>query len=166
MCIRYVVRGAILHCTMGTDIGFLDLPQSHGSYVNGFPLMIDTDSVPFDNIPSFGGCKGSCGKNQMLYSPNNHVPSFSISGNNQAQSSIAAVSEPSDFKDLNGNIFSCYLCTPFTAERWSEAYASTRIWKESTMGLTGEKALIFPNSFLTCLHGGTIKLVTHGQLAP
>jgi hypothetical protein len=54
--IMYVVRGAHIECDYGDGERQIDMPRSHGAYVNEFPLMHDTDNVPIENIPSFGIC--------------------------------------------------------------------------------------------------------------
>jgi hypothetical protein len=53
----YVVRGAKLKCTMGTDEGILNLPVSSGVYIKDKPVMSIADSMPHDNISVFGFCK-------------------------------------------------------------------------------------------------------------
>ncbi|MCP3774426.1 DUF4280 domain-containing protein [Paenibacillus sp. MZ04-78.2] len=55
---RYVVRGARMQCTCGSNPRRINLPRSHGSFVNGKPIMNETDGKPHENIPHFGACQG------------------------------------------------------------------------------------------------------------
>ncbi|MEC0245991.1 DUF4280 domain-containing protein [Paenibacillus chitinolyticus] len=52
---RYVVRGAYIQCQYGTHKRHINLPNSHGSYVNEKPMMNEEDFKP-DNISHFGIC--------------------------------------------------------------------------------------------------------------
>ncbi|GIO31563.1 MULTISPECIES: DUF4280 domain-containing protein [Paenibacillus] len=52
----YVVRGADIFCDCGSHSRKLNLPESHGSYVNGKPMMNELDCVPEVNISKFGIC--------------------------------------------------------------------------------------------------------------
>jgi len=56
--IRYVVRGATMRCSKGSVPTKINLPFSHGSYVNGKPVMIKTDRIVGTNISPFGLCIG------------------------------------------------------------------------------------------------------------
>ncbi|OAB45501.1 DUF4280 domain-containing protein [Paenibacillus glacialis] len=51
----YVVRGATMYCHFGTHRRRINLPESHGTYVNEKPMMNVDDCKP-DNIPYFGIC--------------------------------------------------------------------------------------------------------------
>ncbi|WP_259392010.1 DUF4280 domain-containing protein [Paenibacillus thiaminolyticus] len=55
---RYVVRGARMQCICGSNPRRINLPRSHGSFVNGKPMMNETDCKPLENIPHFGACQG------------------------------------------------------------------------------------------------------------
>lgn len=52
----YVVRGALMECEMGSHHRRINLPESHGSYVNDKPMMNEEDCKP-NHIPYFGICK-------------------------------------------------------------------------------------------------------------
>jgi len=59
----YIVRGAQMRCCcgdrqVGTHPRKINLPVSHGVYVNGKPMMNEADHT-LDNVPSFGICTGS-----------------------------------------------------------------------------------------------------------
>ncbi|WHX48244.1 DUF4280 domain-containing protein [Paenibacillus woosongensis] len=53
---EYVVRGANIFCDCGSHLRKLNLPNSHGAYVNGKPMMNESDSIPEVNISNFGIC--------------------------------------------------------------------------------------------------------------
>lgn len=53
----YVVRGAELTCSEGSLPSSLNLPQSHGVYIKGRPVMNVADCVVEKNIGLFGFCK-------------------------------------------------------------------------------------------------------------
>lgn len=53
---HYVVRGADICCSCGSHARKLNLPASHGSYVNGKPMMNERDCRPEENISCFGIC--------------------------------------------------------------------------------------------------------------
>lgn len=57
----YVVRGATLKCSQGTDPGILNLPLCHGVYSLNKPVMNVADHVPGVNIGCFGFCKAAGG---------------------------------------------------------------------------------------------------------
>lgn len=53
----YVVRGAKMKCSNGSKLVKINLPASHGSYVDAKPMMVKTDRIVGANIGSFGICK-------------------------------------------------------------------------------------------------------------
>lgn len=55
MATYYVVRGAKMWCDKGSNERKINLPVSHGSYVNGKPILNKKDSKP-GNISYFGVC--------------------------------------------------------------------------------------------------------------
>lgn len=57
----YVVRGATLKCSKGTDPGILNLPLCHGVYSLDKPVMNVADHVPGVNIGCFGFCTAAGG---------------------------------------------------------------------------------------------------------
>lgn len=56
----YIVRGAQMFCDQGTHKRKINLPVSHGSYVDGKPKMNKKDCVFDENISYFGICNGEC----------------------------------------------------------------------------------------------------------
>ncbi|MFF2484363.1 DUF4280 domain-containing protein [Paenibacillus sp. NPDC058071] len=64
----YVVRGASMMCNYGSNYRRINLPQSHGTYVNEKPMMNEDDQVPIANIPYFGVCNCASNPNtETLY---------------------------------------------------------------------------------------------------
>jgi hypothetical protein len=53
----YVVRGASLKCSQGTDDGVLNLPECHGIYSKDQPVMSVADAVFDTHVSVFGFCK-------------------------------------------------------------------------------------------------------------
>ena len=54
--IYYIVRGATMKCNKGSITTKINLPFSHGSYINGKPVMVKTDRAVGTNISPFGEC--------------------------------------------------------------------------------------------------------------
>ncbi|WP_297430452.1 DUF4280 domain-containing protein [Clostridium sp.] len=54
--ICYIARGAKMRCSKGSGVVMINLPKSHGTYINGKPIMIKTDRVVGTNIGNFGTC--------------------------------------------------------------------------------------------------------------
>ncbi|GMA99901.1 DUF4280 domain-containing protein [Pelosinus sp. IPA-1] len=53
---KYVVRGAKVKCSNGGTTCNLNLPKSHGMYVNDKAVLNDHDCVPYSNVLPFGKC--------------------------------------------------------------------------------------------------------------
>lgn len=64
---HYIVRGAKMWCDKGTNARKINLPNSHGSYVNEKPMMNQKDNVVNKNISYFGICKGGCPSSDDIY---------------------------------------------------------------------------------------------------
>ncbi|MDR1066024.1 MAG: DUF4280 domain-containing protein [Clostridiales bacterium] len=56
---EYVVRGAIVTCTLGSFPDFINMPKSHGVFLNGKPQLNIADSKAIANIKCFGTCNKS-----------------------------------------------------------------------------------------------------------
>lgn len=52
----YVVAGAILSCSQGSQLSRMKMPVSHGVFAKGKPQMNVMDFKPLDNIMPFGKC--------------------------------------------------------------------------------------------------------------
>ncbi|GGG82882.1 DUF4280 domain-containing protein [Paenibacillus radicis (ex Gao et al. 2016)] len=64
----YVVRGAKMQCSFGSNFRRINLPQSHGAYVNDKPMMNESDRMPVENIAYFGVCSSVENDNtEVLY---------------------------------------------------------------------------------------------------
>lgn len=60
MGVEYVVRGAKMRCTKSSNDRKINLPVSHGSYVDNKPILNEKDSTE-ENISYFGVCDdGDC----------------------------------------------------------------------------------------------------------
>ncbi|MBU2700778.1 hypothetical protein Ga0466249_001883 [Sporomusaceae bacterium BoRhaA] len=53
---RYVVRGATVRCNKGSTASRLNLPKSHGVYVNEKAVLNDHDCISGSNVMPFGTC--------------------------------------------------------------------------------------------------------------
>ena len=53
---EYVVQGACLRCTLGTAPSNLNMPISHGIFLNGKAQCNVTDRITMVNIMPFGTC--------------------------------------------------------------------------------------------------------------
>jgi hypothetical protein len=56
---KYVVRGAMVKCTLGTCPDVLNMPFSHGVFLKDKPQLNVADSVSGANIKCFGACAKS-----------------------------------------------------------------------------------------------------------
>ena len=54
---KYVVRGAQVKCNKGSSSTNLNLPKSHGVYINDKPVLNDSDRAAGTNVMPFGRCK-------------------------------------------------------------------------------------------------------------
>jgi hypothetical protein len=52
----YVVRGALMKCKCGAAPAKINLPVSHGSFINDKPMLNEADNKVPLNIPTFGAC--------------------------------------------------------------------------------------------------------------
>lgn len=53
---KYVVRGATVKCNRGGTTTNLNLPKSHGVYVNDKAVLNDHDCIVNSNVLPFGTC--------------------------------------------------------------------------------------------------------------
>lgn len=109
---KYIVRGAKMRCDKGSHPRKLNLPVSHGSYVNGKPVLNEADSKANENIAYFGIC--SSGAN-----PNNEI--------------INLVAE-------SGGTISGKKCCPNILANWSTTKEETKV--EGKAALTTKSQLI------------------------
>ncbi|MCL1989457.1 MAG: DUF4280 domain-containing protein [Defluviitaleaceae bacterium] len=130
----FVVAGAVIHCHCGSHMRQLDAPYCHGTYLLGKPALNVADSVPGDNIPSFGVC---------LSEENPHEV-------------VKTSQEDMMFP------FECGVELPLKGRRCiPELYGKWEDGKEDVL-VEGEPALT-TESILTCGHGGVIYFINDGQ---
>lgn len=72
----YIVRGAKMKCSCGTHKRKINLPVSHGSYVNGKPMMNECDNKVDDNISYMGICNGGCQGSESVVLVGEHGETF------------------------------------------------------------------------------------------
>ncbi|SFR88995.1 DUF4280 domain-containing protein [Anaeromicropila populeti] len=138
---KYLVRGAMMHCSCGSHYRRLNLPECHGVYTKERPLMNVADSLPGDalNIPTFGVCssgKNSTGGSVLLVAD---VPR-DVYGR-----PIAGAGE--------GNVKGTP-CVPIIVSQWMCPHETT---------IVGTEPAITPRSFLVCKYQGLIEVVDSGQ---
>ncbi len=109
---RYIVRGAKMHCNHGSHPRQINLPVSHGSFVNDKPAMNEADSKAIQNIAYFGICN---------------------SGTNPNSENIYLVAE-------NGATISGKRCCPNILANWTKTKEDTKV--EGQSALTSESQLI------------------------
>lgn len=110
---KYVVRGAKTECSCGSHKRKINLPISHGSYVNSKPMMNEQDNKVEQNISYFGICDSP--KN-----PNNET--------------IYLAHED------NGSTISGKRCCPKILEKWDITKENTKV--EGKPALTTKSQLI------------------------
>ena len=109
---RYVVRGAKMRCHCGSHSRRINLPVSHGSYVNGKPVMNSEDYKAGENIAHFGIC---------------------TSPSNPSNATIYLIAE-------DGQTIAGKPCTPTICAPWLQAKEDTRV--EGKAALTTDSQLI------------------------
>lgn len=62
----YIVRGAKMRCSCGSHPRRINLPVSHGSYVEDKPMMNEADSRLLVNIEDFGICNSPANPNNAI----------------------------------------------------------------------------------------------------
>jgi hypothetical protein len=136
MEVEYAVRGAMVYCNKGTHPRRLNLPQCHGVYTLGKPMIQDTDCMAVTNISYFGVC--------MSASPPKDTEQVVLAGY------VKEGGFPSFVKDVQG-----LKCNPEIIGKWKCGNKKANI--------TGEFASVTTNSYLVCACGGLIQFQTSGQ---
>lgn len=132
---EYLVRGALLYCKKGSHPRRLNLPQCHGIYVMGHPVIQEMDCVPVENISYFGVCQADTppeGAEEVLMDV--YVPQ----------------GEESTGEEIQGP-----RCSPDIVGKWRSIHAPTKI--------KGEEQAVTTQSYLVCNCGGIIEPLTSGQ---
>ena len=130
---EYLVRGALLACQYGSHPRRLNLPKCHGIYVEGKPLIRESDCIVDENISYFGIC--SCETPPANAETVTLVP-YSEDGN------------------ANGTVKG-KKCYPCIVGQWRGISENVKV--------SGEVHGISTDSFLVCQHGGLIQPLTSGQ---
>ncbi|WP_025716318.1 DUF4280 domain-containing protein [Paenibacillus sp. 1-18] len=94
----YIVRGACMNCQCGSHPRKINLPVSHGSYVNQKPMMNQGDYTE-ENVPHFGICS---------------------SPDNPSTETIYLIAE-------NGQTISGKPCKPQLLEPWMNTKENTKV---------------------------------------
>lgn len=131
---EYLVRGALLECSKGTHPRRLNLPESHGVYVLGHPVIHEKDCVPEENISYFGVC--------LSDTPPEGAEEVIIEG--------YANDETGGTEEVQG-----LRCCPDILSNWKCCHAPTK--------LTGDEPVATINSYLVCNCKGIISPLTSGQ---
>ncbi|MCX7749288.1 MAG: DUF4280 domain-containing protein [Clostridia bacterium] len=108
----YIVRGAKMVCSCGSHGRRINLPVSHGSYVNKKPMMNEWDCVPIKNIPEFGVCGSPA---------------------NPSNASVSLVGE-------NGSPVTGKPCLPVISSCWMDTKEDTKV--EGFAALTTDSKII------------------------
>lgn len=131
----YVVRGARLYCECGTHSGHLNLPEDHGVYVKGKPMVCMNDSKAGVNIGDFGVC---------------------FSEDQPDTKEVFLVSEDGE-SNVKGKA-----CKPEIVGYWQDVYPVTRLVDDVKSSGFDKKAVL-TCSYLVCKHKGTIRVIDSGQ---
>lgn len=133
--IEYLVRGAQLYCDKGSHPRRINLPKSHGVYLNENALIRKNDCKGETNISFFGICSSETppdGAEEILLA--GYVPE-------------GANEEASDVQGLR--------CTPDIIGMWRNVKSDTEI--------TGSFPAVTTASYLICNCGGIIQPLSSGQ---
>ncbi len=148
--LEYVVRGAPIMCNCGTHSRHLDMPMSHGFYVNGKAVAFEGDRRPEENIPYFGHCQSPC-----------HNLTETISLRMQKNVNAEGVS----LAEYDGSVYEGVKCIPEINGNWENVHETTLIAMDGKKGTDAAvyKRAVTTASFLLCKQGGTIYPLTSGQ---
>jgi len=137
---EYLVRGAKLKCSCGSNNRKLNLNTCHGVYIKGHPVAHELDCIPGDreNITWFGVCD-----------------------NDEIETEEVRV-KLEDGGERQGK-----RCYPEIVGIWMDTYEGTKIVDNHDEGEVEENLIkcnaLTVGSFLVCRHGGIIAPVNSGQ---
>lgn len=186
--VQYLVRGAILQCSEGTNIRAINMPKSHGWYFFEKPLMIKTDNVgegnsyynivnnqkkgdddnitdlldPTVNIRSFGHCKSPEFETYAVAAGRNKIR---VEQNmNWSSNGVSTKSVEQSGKG--------YVCEPKFTECWKLFFKDVSCEGEKSnpknvpaSEIPEDKQLITTRSYLQCVNGkGVVIPKTSGQV--
>ena len=163
---EYIVRGALIKCEYGTHKRLLNLPNCHGVYINGHPVITEKDiKAGFGddsdkesiNIPSFGICRGPK-EFQIGAGTISLVGRKRIGSNKDDQVYYNEDESDGEYYDtiITGN-----RCKPFIEYDEKKEYPG---WKLSCHKMKiGDSKAITTQSFLVCKYLGKITIENSGQ---
>lgn len=155
----YVVRGAKMHCNCGSHIRMLNLPRSHGVYINDHPMVHQLDCIVGDNynISTFGVCQSAEGQ------PDTPTVLLALEEYDENLNSIGTLDE-----NIKGPA-----CSPAIIGGWQDTYRDTRIVDngdkdpsdkaKNANDLSKGYPATTTLSYLVCKYGGIIHLYSSGQ---
>lgn len=154
----YVVHGATMVCSMGTNEARLVVPLDHGVYAKGHPQLTVEDCKSLINIKSFINCM-SPSNPLMEQAAIEAVKSFNEEHPgiiNRVKSWFGIKPKEKEIKPSKELLEQCICeCIPdITAAVWGDGNTKNLIDGVATLGQTEE---------IACLHGGKIKIYLDGQ---
>lgn len=154
----YVVHGATMVCSMGTNEARLVVPLDHGVYAKGHPQLTVEDCKSLVNIKSFINCMSPANP-LMEQAAIEAVKSFNEEHPgiiDRVKSWFGIKPKEKEIKPSKELLEQCICeCIPdFAVTVWGEGNTKNLIDGVATLGQTEE---------LVCLHGGKIKIYLDGQ---
>lgn len=154
----YVVHGATMVCSMGTNEARLVVPLDHGVYAKGHPQLTVEDCKSLINIKSFISCMSPANP-LMEQAAIEAVKSFNEEHPgiiNRIKSWFGIKPKEKEIKPTDELLKQCICeCIPdITTDVWGDGNTKNLIEGVATLGQT-EK--------IVCLHGGKIKIYLDGQ---
>lgn len=157
----YLVRGAELYCSCGTHRRRLNLPECHGIYISGNPLMHEEDCGVGDdkNISTFGICQSeeNPANKSWLAKTGDKIVSF-FTGEEKEEGPEKIMLQTEDGQNVKG-----YACTPCIVSTWKDAHKIEKIARNGEDITDSSPAALTKRSFLVCAYGGLIEPLTSGQ---
>lgn len=134
--VKYLVRGATLKCDQGTNNRKLNLPESHGIFINDSPAIHKKDCKVEQNVTYFGICQ--------CESPPEGEEDICIAVTIEEKGKEETV-------DVVGPG-----CVPDIVGQWRNTKEDAWIGEDKIEAVTMD-------SYLVCAHGGIIVPATSGQ---
>lgn len=130
---EYLVRGALLACECGTHPRKLNLPQSHGIYINEKAQILETDCKIDENIRYFGIC--------LCNTPPSNAETVTLLKYGDAGE--------------DGTVVTGYRCCPDIIGSWRDCMERNVI--------NNKEKTVTTDSYLVCRYGGLIQPISSGQ---
>lgn len=132
---EYLVRGALLQCTMGSHPRRMNLPKCHGTYVLNHPMIRKDDCQVESHISYFGVCSS--------HTPPDGAEEILLVG-------FIPECDDREAADVQG-----LKCMPDILGEWRGVNEQTYI--------SGNFQAVTTDSYLVCACGGLIQPITSGQ---